>query len=156
MICFFQEYGKSLEVLSIDPITYLSNLEGCGSLEQIKSNCFFYLTLTSENEQIAPNNYVFLDKLKSSKLAPVSVKIANVTQVDAGGNKFEIVVFGEGIAVFVWLDAGDVRGVFSENGFLKIGNNKTVYFETEESLTAAELKGKVTVIHLTHPSYYMT
>ncbi|KAL1508964.1 hypothetical protein ABEB36_003777 [Hypothenemus hampei] len=115
-----------------------------------QNSCFFYFEVQdSSNAALGPVNYVFPGKLNNSTLPSSNVNIAKIDQVEME-HVFQITVSSDKIALFVWLDAHNIKGRFSDNGFLQVEANKTVYFYSEEPLVTVEQLGKVlTVTHLT-------
>lgn len=53
----------------------------------------------------------------------------------------------------MWLDSHDVRGTFSENGFLQVESSRTVVFSAEKATDADTLTGILTVTHLRDSIY---
>jgi hypothetical protein len=75
---------------------------------------------------------------ESSVSAPPRYKAAFDIQLSTNNN-----------AQFVQLDAGGVKGRFSDNGFLFHTADKTIQFFALEDITAADLQSKITVSFLT-------
>lgn len=63
---------------------------------------------------------------------------------------FDVQLGTDNVAPFVWLEAGGLKGRFSDNGFLLYSAAKTVQFFALEDMTVAELQSKLTVTSLTH------
>lgn len=53
----------------------------------------------------------------------------------------------------MWLDSHDIRGTFSENGFLQVESRRTVVFSAEETINADSLAEILTVTHLRDSIY---
>lgn len=53
------------------------------------------------------------------------------------------------VAPFVWLDAGNIPGRFSSNGFLMVSRNMTVSFKAWRPTSVAELSRSLTITSLT-------
>jgi beta-mannosidase len=145
---------KAVLVTTIDAATALTTA-GCGSdYNEAKTNCFFHLHLLDENNNhLVPFNHVFPEKLKNSNLADPNVKIDSITPLDDVGEVFEVVVSTDAVALFVWLDSHDIRGRFSENGFLHVLPTKTVIFTADDLTTLDDLTASLTVTHLRDPAY---
>lgn len=138
--------GSSREVFGVWIPEYLSQFDECGS-NILASKCFLYLRTTdTENKLLAPNNFVFPVYLKNIDLPQANVTIHSVAQEE---NKlFKITLTTDKISLFVWLESGEIKGKFSENGFLQVDQVKEVYFYSEESVNASTLSDSLTVIHL--------
>ncbi|XP_044264654.1 beta-mannosidase-like [Tribolium madens] len=145
---------KSVPVTTIHAPTALQTA-GCGGDYAVaKTKCFFHLQLLDQdNKNLAPFNYVFPEKLKNCTLANPTVKIESVGTVDLLNKIFDVTVSTDAVALFVWLDSHDVRGVFSENGFLQVSPRKTVNFTADSAVPLKELQAAVTVTHLRDPAY---
>ncbi|EFA06933.2 Beta-mannosidase-like Protein [Tribolium castaneum] len=145
---------KSVPVTTIHAPTALQTA-GCGSdYAEAKKKCFFHLRLLDQgNNILAPFNYIFPEKLKNCALAKPAVKIESVEIVDLYKKIFSVTVSTDAVALFVWLDTHEVKGVFSENGFLQVLPSKTVNFTADSRVTLEELQAAVTVTHLSDPAY---
>ncbi|KAL1501909.1 hypothetical protein ABEB36_007142 [Hypothenemus hampei] len=120
------------------------------------TSCFFYYVIQknaslTDNVAISPENYIFPGKLKHSSLATTTVQIVMVTKL--GPKSYQITVNIERIALFVWLDSHAIMGKFSENGYLQVQSNRTIYFDSCSDITADELKEALTVTHLKDPNW---
>ncbi|BFZ06433.1 hypothetical protein BsWGS_09472 [Bradybaena similaris] len=105
---------------------------GCPAAE----NCLLHFTASDSNGAVVSTNWYPLAYPKSSKLKPAQVKITSVTR--ASDHVFDIEVSSDAIALFVWLSVDiDVRGHFSDNGFLLLTPSRHVRFYTIEP-TAVE------------------
>ncbi|KAI4469189.1 beta-mannosidase [Holotrichia oblita] len=139
--------GYSKEIKSFWISEYLSNA-GCGSLDSSKMNCFMYLVMRNESgKKIAPDNYVFPTNLKKSAIIPATVEILSVEDTDGAGKIFEIDIKTDSIALFVWLDSGNIRGLFSSNGFVLVRTRKTVRFIAEDVIKSQDLLQALTITH---------
>ncbi|XP_077485138.1 beta-mannosidase-like [Amblyomma americanum] len=70
------------------------------------------------------------------------------TSPDAMTDKANVHVIGlttDGIALFVWLSAGKVKGHFSDNGFIMTERKGTVTFTSDLSVTTEHLRANLTV-----------
>ncbi|KAJ8985911.1 hypothetical protein NQ317_010668 [Molorchus minor] len=147
------ESGKSHPIKSFIIDDYLSE-NGCGTEEDARQNCFIYLTLFKEGSRIAPDNYVLPDKIKNSVPQEPSVEIGSVKRISDDEEIYEINITTDKIALFVWLESGAIRGKFSENGFLQVTSERTVYFYSEESTSEDELKQVLTITNLLDKQYF--
>ncbi|CAG9764679.1 unnamed protein product [Ceutorhynchus assimilis] len=128
---------------SIDEIFSRFNLD--------KSSCFFTFVVHKNSSltdyvHISPVNYIFPGKLKDSTLSSANVTISSVTK--SGDNTFDITVKSDNIALFVWLNSHEIKGIFSENGFLQLENLRVVSFKSSTNNTVDELRDTLTVTHL--------
>ncbi|KAK9719277.1 Mannosidase Ig/CBM-like domain [Popillia japonica] len=140
------EYSKQIKSFWISE--YLSNA-GCGSLLSAKTNCFIYLMLRDvSGKKIAPDNYVFPNNLNKSAIKTASVQVVSVEKADDTGKMFKISIKTDGIALFVWLDSGDIRGLFSSNGFVLVRTKKTVKFIAENVTSSDNLLQALTITHV--------
>jgi beta-mannosidase len=81
------------------------------------------------------------------------LQIDSITPTDDEGKVFEVVVSTDAVALFVWLDSHDIRGRFSENGFLHVLPTKTVVFTADDVTTLDDLTASLTITHLRDPAY---
>jgi len=58
---------------------------------------------------------------------------------------FDVKIATDKPAPFLWLDAGEIRGRFSENGFMFAQSENTVQFLALQDLTADELRESLTI-----------
>ena len=65
-----------------------------------------------------------------------------------GGRGFTVSLRAVAVALFVWLDAGDVPGRFSSNGFLMASRSREVAFVPWGPTSAEELGRALTVTSL--------
>lgn len=61
---------------------------------------------------------------------------------------FDITVESDEIAVFVWLEAVDIAGHFSDNGFLMLDSSVVVQFLASATVTAEELTDAIEIMSL--------
>ncbi|XP_011642366.1 beta-mannosidase isoform X1 [Pogonomyrmex barbatus] len=162
------EFMKSIFTLSFDNIIVESNeavkivsfwLEaflieaGCGSWESVKKSCIATLSLTDKSGTlIAPLNYIYPDALKN-----VDIPVANVTiKVEenhlpgklSNYADFKVVLTTDNIALFVWLEVGNIRGRFSENGFHMFEEKKEIIFYAHEMITTELLQNNIKLTHI--------
>lgn len=69
-------------------------------------------------------------------------------------NIYEIEIASDNIAAFVWLDAHNLDGKFSENGFFMMESTKSVYFYPEKDYKIHEIRDNIDVTHATQPKSY--
>ncbi|KAH6929670.1 hypothetical protein HPB50_003811 [Hyalomma asiaticum] len=67
---------------------------------------------------------------------------ANTTEDKS--NVHEVYLSTDGIALFVWLSAGKIRGRFSDNGFIMTERQLRVTFTSDLSVTAEQLRSNLT------------
>ncbi|XP_050296172.1 beta-mannosidase-like [Anthonomus grandis grandis] len=144
------EAGSSQLIQTIQTDTFLAE-QNCD-----KNSCFFHYVIhknasLTDTVAISPENYVFPGKLKNSDLALANVQISDVKK--SGTKTFVVTVTTDNIALFVWLDSHNVRGTFSENGFLLTQSNRTVTFKSNDDVTLEALKNALSVTHLKDPKY---
>lgn len=140
------EAASVTKVFTSNLLDYLRDA-GCG--QEAEKNCFLYFSLTTENgDLISPDNFLFPGPLKEL----TNFKAANitVTSVIPGieANTFEIEIYTDKVALFVWLEANDVAGEFSDNGFLLVTPTRKVEFTAKTDVTSDKLKNAITVISL--------
>lgn len=58
---------------------------------------------------------------------------------------YDVTIATEKPAAFVWLDVGEIRGRFSDNGFIFAQAERTVQFLALQDLSADELKKALTI-----------
>lgn len=58
---------------------------------------------------------------------------------------FKITLKSNAIAPFVFLDVGNIRGHFSDNGFIIVTRKETVIFHAEDSISLSELKTAIMI-----------
>lgn len=56
---------------------------------------------------------------------------------------FKLVLSTDNIALFVWLEVGNIRGRFSENGFHIFEREKEIIFHTYEATTPELLRNNI-------------
>ncbi|XP_014472707.1 PREDICTED: beta-mannosidase [Dinoponera quadriceps] len=144
--------NKAIKITTFWLDAFLSEV-GCGSLQSAKKSCVVTLSFTDESRSlIAPVNYVYPIALKDADIA-----LANVTLVIEENHlpgklsnypDFKLILKTDNIALFVWLEVGNIRGRFSENGFHMFEQRKEVIFHTHEATTMELLREnlKITVL----------
>lgn len=146
------ESGSSQKIKTYNTDDYLSEL-GCGTLPIAKTNCFFYFSVTKNGAKVTPNNFVFPDAIKDSNVTTAHVEIDRIRKISNDG-EFIIELSTDRIALFVWLESVDVRGTFSENGFLMLEPRIVVFFKSEEQTSADYLLKSITITHLLNKKYF--
>lgn len=133
------------KVLSKNLEDYL-NAAGCGQ-NAVKS-CFLHFSLTSSGDNISPDNFLFPGPLKElTGFEAAKITVASVTH-GTKVNTFEIDIRTDRVALFVWLEANDVAGQFSDNGFLLVTPNRTIEFVAKDDVTSDKLKQAITIVSL--------
>lgn len=153
-------------------------LNECQSNATAERNCITTLTLKDETgSQIAPTNYIYPITafknvilpvanisvsicLKSAKmndkhlyltryiLFQVNLNYDHLPGIHFNYPDIEFELLTDNIALFVWLEAGNIRGRFSENGFHMFETKKRVIFHAFEAITPDVLKDNLKVITL--------
>ena len=122
---------------------------GCGETDALQK-CFLYFTLTSpDGTDISPHNFIFPQSFKDliDFTAP-KLNITNVELKSDSENVFEIQLKTDGVAAFVWLDAGDIFGYFSSNGFLMVSPTASIEFTTYTNITNEQVREALSVVSL--------
>ncbi|XP_069671590.1 beta-mannosidase-like isoform X2 [Periplaneta americana] len=130
--------------------TYLVDfVHSVGCKGNVFQSCFFYFTLqTRSGQDISPHNFLLLSSLAEI----VGFRRANIT-VDAvtpgaEAKVFEVKIKTDAVALFVWLEAYNIEGHFSDNGFLMVTSSRKVQFNAKQNITSDQLKQAVTIISL--------
>ncbi|RLU17170.1 hypothetical protein DMN91_011239 [Ooceraea biroi] len=128
---------------------------GCGTLISAKKHCVAALSLTDRSgSSIAPVNYVYPDALKNVEIpvANVTVRILENQLPGKLSNypDFKLVLSTDNIALFVWLEVGDIRGRFSENGFHMFEGEKEIIFHAHEAITPDLLRNNLKLTTLSN------
>lgn len=101
----------------------------------------------STEEDLGPANVFFPSNLSDAiGLQDPQLKISKVAQLSK--TEFRVSVQAQSPACFVWLVAKDVRGRFSENGFLLTEPSKTVIFHSWQDTTEGELAKSLYIMSL--------
>ncbi|XP_033016272.1 beta-mannosidase isoform X3 [Lacerta agilis] len=125
-----------------EPISDL--LKRCGNCT--RQSCVVTLSLEGEEELSSPSNYHFLSSLKDAVGLKNPQLLASVSQE---GDQFQIILEATAIAPFVWLDAGNIPGRFSDNGFLLTEKRRVILFYPWETTSAKELEKSLSLTSLT-------
>ncbi|XP_053259923.1 beta-mannosidase isoform X3 [Podarcis raffonei] len=125
-----------------EPISDL--LKQCGNCT--RQSCVVTFFLEGEEELSSPSNYHFLSSLKDAVGLKNPQLLASVSQE---GDQFQIILEATAIAPFVWLDAGNIPGRFSDNGFLLTEKRRVILFYPWETTSAKELEKSLSLTSLT-------
>ncbi|KAG5332261.1 MANBA mannosidase, partial [Acromyrmex heyeri] len=152
LIEYIYESNKATKVTSFWLDRFLFQV-GCGTLKSAKRSCIATLSFTDKSGSlIAPINYIYPDALKN-----VDVPVANVTmKIEenylpgklSNYADFKIVLSTDKIALFVWLEIGNIRGRFSENGFHMFAKRKKIIFHAYEATTVELLQSNIKLTHI--------
>ncbi|XP_022688923.1 beta-mannosidase-like isoform X1 [Varroa jacobsoni] len=117
--------------------------------------CFLIVLMRDSKDELLSDNWLILEvpkKITSIVDADVRInKVLGPNRTDDGRYEFSVEVRGNAPAPFTWLEAGDVKGHFSDNGFFLYEPKKTVSFITVSSnVTAAQLAKKIFVVQYSH------
>lgn len=63
---------------------------------------------------------------------------------------FKIVLSTDNITLFVWLEVGNIRGRFSENGFHMFEKEKEIIFHAHEATTVELLRSSIKLTHISN------
>lgn len=79
----------------------------------------------------------------------LKVKIkSDVDHETSNPSDFEIEVSSKKIALFVWLELGNVTGQFSENGFHILRNKKNIFFKSSQPISVKDIEKNIIVTSL--------
>ncbi|MCK9548606.1 MAG: glycoside hydrolase family 2 protein [Sphaerochaeta sp.] len=135
-----QEYRQDFAPYSS---THLATIDLRKKKKLERENTFIYLKLKSDDLYI--ENSLMLAKPKESRLQDPGIKVAVATA--AGG--FSVTLSCTKPAFQVALDAGDLRGIFSDNLFeIRPTAQKVVSFKTKEHVTLEQFVAMLTVYDL--------
>jgi beta-mannosidase len=137
--------ASAKRVFSANLLEYLHDA-GCG--EEAVRSCFLHFSLTTDNGDISPDNFLFPGPLKN--LTGFEAATITVTSVIRGteDNTFEIEIATDKVALFVWLEANDIAGRFSDNGFLLVTPTQKVEFIAKEDVTSDQLREAINIVSL--------
>ncbi|XP_064488178.1 beta-mannosidase-like isoform X3 [Ornithodoros turicata] len=124
------------------------NMTSCTS-----ATCFLWFTLTDKmGRPLGPANYLLPETPKNIKgLRNATLTITNVSGPFAGHNlmkDFTVTVATNYIALFVWLNARNISGYFSDNGFVMLEPTMDLHFFTKEAITPEYLRSAITAVSL--------
>ncbi|XP_011706786.1 PREDICTED: beta-mannosidase-like [Wasmannia auropunctata] len=146
------ESNKAMKVTSFWLDAFLFQA-GCGSLESAKRSCIATLSLTNKSGSlIAPINYIYPDALKNADVpvANVTMKVEENYLPGKFSNyaDFKIILSTDNIALFVWLEVGNIRGRFSQNGFHMFVKKTEIIFHAYEATTIELLQNNIKLTHI--------
>ncbi|XP_053108977.1 beta-mannosidase [Hemicordylus capensis] len=122
-------------------------LKRCGNCTRERCVVTFYLA--AEGKFSSPVNYHFLSSLKDA----VGLQKPQLTvSISQDRDQFQLVLETTAVAPFVWLDAGDIPGRFSDNGFLLTEKRKVILFYPWETTSIKELEESLRLTSLTDVS----
>ncbi|OWF41123.1 beta-mannosidase-like [Mizuhopecten yessoensis] len=111
---------------------------------QGKNFCFLFFHLGDPNNE--PVAWQPLTEYKNIiGLENAVTQVADVQQTSTDKQVYNVTIATDKISVFVWLDAHDVKGRFSDNGFLMISPKKAVQFFSSLPTDVATLRNSLTV-----------
>ncbi|XP_078660192.1 beta-mannosidase-like [Branchiostoma floridae x Branchiostoma belcheri] len=117
-----------------------------------RENCYFTSAVYLNNTRpFGPSNVHFLTPFQSANgLKKAKITVSNVTVLPepskaGAGTTLRLELQTTAPAPFVWLDAGDVSGRFSDNGFLMNAERLSLEFCARSSVTVAAFQNEVTV-----------
>lgn len=111
-----------------------------------KNNCITTLTLRDKNGlSIAPRNYIYPSNALKNIALPIANVSVNINDYHLSEKFFnyldiEIELITNNIILFVWLEAGNICGHFSENGFHMFENTKKILFHACDVTTSEMLR----------------
>uniref|UniRef100_A0A4W6DKX8 Beta-mannosidase n=1 Tax=Lates calcarifer TaxID=8187 RepID=A0A4W6DKX8_LATCA len=134
--------GGSAVAIFKQPVAAL--LAGCGHCTRL--TCLLTFHLEDSSGQQGPANHHFLCSPKDAQ----GLQRANITaKVQEDKTGLTVTLHSASVAPFVWLDAGNIPGRFSSNGFLMVSRNMTVSFKAWRPTSVAELSRSLTITSLT-------
>ncbi|XP_062838485.1 beta-mannosidase isoform X1 [Anolis carolinensis] len=134
--------ARSAAPIYKEPVNEL--LKRCGNCT--RKSCVVTFSLEGQDQLCNPSNHYFLSSPKDA----VGLKNPQLhVSVSQGGDHFRLLLEATAIAPFVWLDAGNIRGRFSDNGFLLTEKQKVILFYPWETISAKELEKSLSLTSLT-------
>ncbi|KAG8454148.1 hypothetical protein GDO86_000695 [Hymenochirus boettgeri] len=110
-----------------------------------RENSVVIFSLLNQGLPYSPMNWHYLSSLKDAEgLLNPNITVS-ITEEKMG---FGFYLVTSAVAPFVWLDVWDIRGRFSDNGFLLVERTKTVYFYPLVSTTVEQLQKSLHVTTL--------
>uniref|UniRef100_A0A8D0FRN0 Beta-mannosidase n=1 Tax=Strix occidentalis caurina TaxID=311401 RepID=A0A8D0FRN0_STROC len=145
-VCTLAKEGVTVKAQSAVPIYKESIddlLERCRNCT--RKSCVITFCLVGEGGLQSPTNHHFLSSLKDAVGLEKSHFSASVSQQD---DIYIFVLQTTAIAPFVSLDVGNIKGRFSDNGFLMTEQKKVVVFYPWEPTGVEELEKSLTLTSL--------
>ncbi|CAH1246434.1 MANBA [Branchiostoma lanceolatum] len=146
-VTFDMEANAAMMVINMTTTQLIKN-GGCPARE----TCYFTSAVCLNKTRLfGPVNAHFLISFQSAKgLTKAKITVTNVTVLpDASkaraATTLRLELKTTAPAPFVWLDAGDLEGRFSDNGFLMNTETITLEFYARKSVTVAMFQKEVTV-----------
>lgn len=144
--------GASLLIADFWLDKYLQDAN-CGDLSVNRNQCFIRLSSSdADGQTLTPDNFVFPEALHKSDV-PKSTLNHSVVQLDEIGREFQITTECDATSLFVWLESGEIKGRFSENGFHQVGKLKEIKFTADYPVTLQALEESLTLTHLMDGAY---
>ena len=130
-------------------ISDLLTIAECGERDAARK-CFFYFTLTSHaGVDISPHNFLFPQPLKQLiNFTSPDIRVINISLDPSSQNSFEIQLKTERIALFAWLEASNIPGQFTSNGFLMVNPTVNVTFIAQNSVSIQQLQKALIITSL--------
>ncbi|XP_042325087.1 beta-mannosidase isoform X5 [Sceloporus undulatus] len=125
-----------------EPVSEL--LKKCGNCT--RQSCVITFYMEGEGQLSSPSNHHFLSSLKDAMGLKNPQLHASVTQEE---DHFRLLLEAAAVAPFVWLDAENIAGRFSDNGFLLTEKRKLILFYPWETISAKELENSLSLTSLT-------
>uniref|UniRef100_A0A1B6CRS8 Beta-mannosidase n=1 Tax=Clastoptera arizonana TaxID=38151 RepID=A0A1B6CRS8_9HEMI len=147
-----RKYNLKMAALNVtdvnigDIVQFLSRTRKCGKKEFVLKNCFLTFTLLQKNsnKQLGPTNFLFPIEIKSVfGLKNATIDIIGIVTSD--NFRFVLTLRTDTPAIFVWVDAQNINGQFSENGFHFIANDKTVVFKAESKISMDQVLNSIVI-----------
>ncbi|KAF1483818.1 Beta-mannosidase, partial [Pygoscelis antarcticus] len=145
-VCTLAKDGVTVKAQSAVPIHKESIndlLERCRNCT--RKSCVITFCLVGEGGLQSPTNHHFLSSLKDAVGLEKTQLSASVSQRD---DIYVFVLQTTAIAPFVSLDVGNIKGRFSDNGFLMTEKKKVVMFYPWEPTSVEELEKSLTLTSL--------
>ncbi|KAL1417940.1 hypothetical protein MTO96_006007 [Rhipicephalus appendiculatus] len=109
-----------------------------------RNNSFFtFRLLNATDNATLSSNFLLLQASTARHFESQSERMAADT-TEEKSNVHEIDLTTDGVALFVWLSAGKIRGRFSDNGFVMTERHLRVTFTSDLSVTADHLRSNLT------------
>ncbi|XP_045208111.2 beta-mannosidase-like isoform X1 [Mercenaria mercenaria] len=105
--------------------------------------CFLFFHFGDPSS--GPTNYIPLSEFNTVEgISNATIQISDV-QATSTQNEFTVMLTADAIAPFVWIEAYNVKGRFSDNGFLMLRNTMTLTFYAWETIDLATLKAALSI-----------
>ncbi|KAL3196770.1 hypothetical protein MRX96_015385 [Rhipicephalus microplus] len=99
-----------------------------------------HLTVFIVNDELSP-----LEKVSLKLFLAEVVSVTGPLFADHEPYSYKVNLFTDNVAIFVWLDSQHLSGRFSDNGFLLRESTKAVFFQTDEKVSAEELRDAIDI-----------